>query len=120
MGLNYMVFDNRSIVNGHHPSVGDVVSVRTFAGKGIVAEVAADRNGGYELKYPSPDGLRILRKTVPHWLCFERVEKNLVQLAAGRFQAAGPATEERLAAFKTAWGSEGLCALLAHSNHDSR
>ena len=115
LGLNYMVFDNKTIVSGHRPSVGDVVSVRTFAGKGIIAEVVADRGEGYELKYPSPDGLRILRKTVPHWLCFERVKKPLVRIAAARFRAAGPASEERIAAFEAAWGVEGLRAILTLS-----
>lgn len=113
--LNYLTWGEQKSLSEYIPSVGDVVRIRTFAGEGLIAEVVADRREGYELKYPSPDGLRILRKVVPHWLGFKRVEKTLAQLAAARFKDSGPPSEDRIAAFKAAWGSEGLRALLTLS-----
>lgn len=119
--LNYLVFDNRTMVNGDHPSVGDVVSVRTFAGKGITAQVIGDEHEGYCLKYPSVDGLQALRKTVPHYWRFERIEKTLPQIAARRFWAsrlsivAGGAefrSWEDLPIFVETWGDPGLHELL--------
>ena len=93
----------------YSPVVGDVVRVKTFAGQGLIAEVVADRRDGYELKYPSPDGLRVLRKTVPHWVGFAKVEKTLARIAAAKFRAAG--AESQFEAFKALWGQEGLLAL---------
>lgn len=93
----------------YQPAVGDVVRVRTYAGRGLIAEIAADRRDGYELKYPSPDGLRILRKTVPHWVGLARVEKTLAQIAAARFRDA--CAESQFETFKALWGQEGLLAL---------
>gem|GEM_PF-7044853 len=97
----------------YKPAVGDVVRVKTYAGQGMIAEIAADRRDGYELKYPSPDGLRILRKIVPHWVGLAPVEKTLAQIAAARFRAAG--AESQFEAFKALWGEEGLLALSGHT-----
>lgn len=111
VSFNYMAFPTMQTLNDgeYQPAVGHVVRVKTYAGDGMIAEIVADRRDGYELKYPSPDGLRILRKTVPHWVGLVRVEKTLVQVAAARFRAAG--AESQFEAFKALWGREGLLAL---------
>ena len=119
--LHFMVFDNRTMVNGDHPSVGDVVSVRTFSGKGITAQVIGDEREGYCLKYPSADGLHVFRKLVPHYWCFERVKKTLPQLAARNFWNSGLLITSHgvvfqrwteLPIFIESWGELGLCELL--------
>ena len=112
MSFNYMAFPMAQALNDgdYKPAVGDVVRVRTYAGQGLIAEIVADRRDGYELKYPSPDGLSILRKNVPHWVGLARVEKTLAQIAAARFRTYGDA-ESQHDAFKALWGEEGILAL---------
>lgn len=111
MSFNYMAFPMAQALNDgdYKPAVGDVVRVRTYAGQGLIAEIVADRRDGYELKYPSPDGLSILRKNVPHWVGLAKVDMPLARVAAAKFRAAGAGS--RFEAFKALWGQEGLLAL---------
>ena len=119
--LHYMVYENKTIVNGYRPTIGDVVSVRTFVGKGITGQEIGEEKDGYRLKYPSADGLLALYKTVPHYWCFERVKKTLPQIAATKFWNSGLLVTSHgivfqcwaeLPTFISSWGELGLCELL--------
>lgn len=120
MTFEYMAFPMfRALHDGkYEPAVGDVVRVKTYAGAGIVAEIVADRRDGYELKYPSEDGLRVLRKNVPHWVGLAKVEKTLAGLAALRFRATGGVEAGRIDEFAVVWGEAGLQALAALAAQD--
>ena len=109
--MNYMTFEAHLTVSDYHPVVGDVIQVWNCGRAGIIAEVVADKKEGYELKYPSSDGTKIFRKTVPHWLVFKPVPRKLVEIAAIRLLAAHHHEDGPLAAFVAAWGEAGTLAL---------
>ena len=121
MGLHYMVFKHPSLIIDYKPAVGDVVRVKTYAGKGITAEVVGEEREGYRLKYTSLDGLRVLCKTVPYHWCFHHVDKTLLQVVAKMFWNSGLLNTDRgivfarwpdLPVFFNSWGELGLCELL--------
>src|SRR5690242_8791362 len=109
--MNYMTFENSFTVSDYHPVVGDVVQVWTCGRAGIIAEVVADKKEGYELKYPSNDGTKILYKTVPHWLVFKPVGKKLVEIAALRLLGNSLQDDQAFAAFAATWGEAGALVL---------
>lgn len=121
--LHYMVFKSSLVITSYKPEIGHVVKVETLAstGTGMIGQVIGEERTGYQLKYPSMDSLKVLRKTVPgHW-SFQQVDNTLQELAAKRFWHSGLEKTfngvvfrrwPELPTFIDAWGELDLCELL--------
>lgn len=115
-------FGDKSVIGIYQPVVGDVVCVKAFGGmSGIFAEITEDNREGYCLKYPSPDCLQVLHKTVRHYVDFARSQNTLPQIVAKMFWSSGLQAMhdgvvfkrwQHLPRFFQAWGELGLCELL--------